>query len=74
MVQFERNMEPTLGQRFGYENAINKIHNGNILRCKFNEPKEGKIDGFSYLESLKKHKRGLHWGAFSESSLVDSKK
>jgi hypothetical protein len=56
----ERNMEPTLGQRCGYANAINKTHNGNVLRCNFNKPKEGKLGGFSYLESLKKHKRRLH--------------
>ena len=49
----ERNMEPTLGQRSGHENAINKTHNGNVLRCKFNKPREGKLSGFSYLESLK---------------------
>jgi hypothetical protein len=50
----ESNMEPKLGQRRRYENAINKTHNGNVLRCKFNEPREGKLNGFSYLESLKK--------------------
>jgi hypothetical protein len=49
----ERNMEPTLDQRRRYENAVNKTHNGNVLRCKFNEPKESKLGGFSYLESLK---------------------
>jgi hypothetical protein len=49
----ESNMEPTLGQRRGYANVINKTHNGNVLRCEFNEPREGKLDGFSYLESLK---------------------
>jgi hypothetical protein len=46
-------MEPTLGQRHRYENAIKK-HNGNILQCKFNKPIEGKLGGFSYLEYLKK--------------------
>ena len=56
----ESSMEPKLGQKHGYENAINKTHNGNVLRCKFNEPIEGKLDGFSYLESLKKHKTRLH--------------
>jgi hypothetical protein len=70
----ESNMEPTLGQRRRYENAINKTHNGNVLRCNFNEPREGKLDGFSYLESLKKRKRRLHWGTFFEDSLVGSKK
>jgi hypothetical protein len=70
----ESNMEPTLGQRRGYANAINKTHNGNVLRCKFNEPREGKLGGFSYLESLKKCKRRLHWGTFFEDSLVGSKK
>jgi hypothetical protein len=49
----ERNMEPTLDQRFRYANMVNQTHNGNILRFKFNEPREGKLDGFSYLESLK---------------------
>ena len=70
----ERNMEPTLGQICGYANAINKTHNGNILRCKFNEPREGKLGDFSYLESLKKHKRKLHWGTFFDNSLVGLKK
>ena len=57
----ESNMEPELGQRHRYENAIKKTHNDNVLRCNFNEPREGKIDGFSYLESLKKRKRRLHY-------------
>jgi hypothetical protein len=56
------------------KHAVNKTHNGNVLRCKFNEPREGKLGGFSYLESLKKHKRRLHWGTFFEDSLVGSKK
>jgi hypothetical protein len=56
----ESNMEPTLSQKRGYANAINKMHNGNVLRCKFNEPREGKLNSFSYLESLKKRKRRLH--------------
>ena len=67
-------MELALGQRCSYENVINKTHNGNILRCNFNETREGKLDGFSYLESLKKHKRRLHWGTFFEDILVGSKK
>jgi hypothetical protein len=67
-------MEPSLGQRRGYANAINKTHNGNVLRCNFNEPKEGKLGGFSYLESLKKCKRRLHYGTFFEGSLVGLKK
>jgi hypothetical protein len=66
----ERNMEPTLGQRRRYANMINKTHNGNVLRCNFNEPREDKLDCFSYLESLKKRKRRLHWGTFFEDSLV----
>jgi hypothetical protein len=49
----ERNMEPTLGQIRRYENVINKTHNGNVLRCEFNKPREGKLGGFSYLEILK---------------------
>jgi hypothetical protein len=49
----ESNMELALDQRHWYENAVNKTHNGNVLRCKFNEPREGKLGGFSYLESLK---------------------
>jgi hypothetical protein len=57
-----------------YANVVDKTHNGNVLRCKFNEPKEGKLGGFSYLESLKKHKRRLHWGTFFKDSLVGSKK
>ena len=55
-------------------NAVDRTHNGNVLRCKFNEPREGNLDGFSYLESLKKHKRKLHWGTFFDNSLVGSKK
>jgi hypothetical protein len=47
------NMEPTLDQICRYENMVNKTHNGNVLQCKFNEPREGKLDDFSYLESLK---------------------
>jgi hypothetical protein len=39
-----------------YANAVDKTHNGNVLQCKFNEPREGKLGVFSYLESLKKHK------------------
>jgi hypothetical protein len=31
-------------------------HNDNVLRCNFNEPREGKLDGFSFLESLEKRK------------------
>jgi hypothetical protein len=27
----ESNMDPELGQRSGYENVINKTHNGNVL-------------------------------------------
>jgi hypothetical protein len=69
----ESNMEPTLGQRCGYENAINITHNGNVLRCEFDKPEEGKLSGFSCLES-EKHKRRLHWGTFFEGSLVGSKK
>ena len=70
----ESNMDPTLDQRRRYENAINKTHNGNVLQCKFNEPKEGKLNSFSYLESLKKRKRRLQWGTFFEGSLFGSKK
>jgi hypothetical protein len=70
----ESNMEPALGQRHRYANTINKIHNGNVLQCNFNEPKEGTLSCFSYLESLKKHKRRLHYGTFFEGGLVGSKK
>jgi hypothetical protein len=49
----ESNIELALGQRCGYANVINKTHNGNVLRCNFNKPKEGKLSGFSDLESLK---------------------
>jgi hypothetical protein len=67
-------METTLGQRCRYANVINKTHYGNVPRCKFNEPIEGKLNSFSYLESLKKRKRRLQWGTFFEGSLVSSKK
>jgi hypothetical protein len=49
-------------------------HNDNILLFNFNKPRECKINDFSYLESLKNHKRGLHWGTFFECTLVGSKK
>jgi hypothetical protein len=52
------------GWHIRYANVINKTHNGNVLRCKFNEPREGKLCGFSYLESLKNIKRdsiGVHF-------------
>ena len=62
------------GWHIRYENTVNKTHNGNILRCNFNEPKESNLSSFSYLESLKKRKRRLHWGTFFEGSLVGSKK
>jgi hypothetical protein len=42
----ESNRETTLGKRHRYANVVNKTHNGNILRCKFNEPREGKLSGF----------------------------
>ena len=70
----ESNMEPTLDERCRYSNEVNKTHNGNILRCKFNKLREGTLDGFSYLESLKKRKSTLHWGTFFEGSLVCLKK
>jgi hypothetical protein len=38
-----------------------------------NEPREGKLGGFPFLESLKKHNRRLHRGTFFENSLVGSK-
>jgi hypothetical protein len=69
----ERNMEPELGQRRRDANAVDR-HNDNFLRCNFNEPREGNIGRFSFLESLKKCKRRLHWGTFFEGSLVGSKK
>jgi hypothetical protein len=70
----DSNMEPTLDQRRRYANATNKRHNGNVLQCKFNDPREGKLKDFSYLEILKKRKRRLHWDTFFEGSLVGSKK
>jgi hypothetical protein len=54
--------------------VVNKTHNGNFLLCKFNEPREGKLGDFSYLESLKKHKRRLHCGTFFKNRLVGLKK
>ena len=74
MFQLGATWRRHLDQRRRYENVVIKTHNGNILQCKFNEPKEGKLDDFSYLESLKKHKRRLHWGTFFKASLVGSKK
>jgi hypothetical protein len=74
MVQLGATWSWHLDQRHRHANAVNKTHNGNVLRYKFNKPIEGKLDGFSYLESLKKCKRRLHWGTFFEDSLVRSKK
>jgi hypothetical protein len=62
----ESNMEPALDQRRRYANAVNKTHNGNVLRCKFNEPREGKLGGFSYLESLKNVKGDSNGVPFSK--------
>jgi len=53
----ERNMEPTLGQICRDEKVINKTQNP--LQCIFHEPKEVKLGGFLFLESLKKNKRRL---------------
>jgi hypothetical protein len=50
----ESNMELALGQRRKYANVINNTHNGNVLRCNFNDPREGKLNNFSYFKSLKK--------------------
>ena len=61
----ESNMDQALGQRRRYENAIIKTHNGNVFRCKFNEHREGKLDGFSYLESLKNVKGDSNGVPFS---------
>jgi hypothetical protein len=58
MVQLRATWSWNLDQRHGYANTVNKTHNGNVLRCKFNNPREGKLDGFSYLESLKKKVKG----------------
>jgi hypothetical protein len=62
----ESNMELALDQRRRYANVVNKIHNGNVLRCKFNEPREGKLGGFSYLESLKNVKGDSNGVPFSK--------
>jgi hypothetical protein len=70
----ESNMELALDQRHRYANAVKKTHNGNVLRCNFNEPREGKLDGFSYLESLKKCKRRLQLGTFFGGIPIDLKK
>jgi hypothetical protein len=48
----ESTMEPSLIQICRYANAVNKTHNGNVLQCKFKELREGRLGGFSYLESL----------------------
>jgi hypothetical protein len=69
----ESNMEPTLGKNIGMQMRLTR-HNDNALQCDFNEPREGKLNGFSFLESLKKRKRRLHWGTFFKGSLVSSKK
>jgi hypothetical protein len=53
--------------------VVDRTHNGNV-DVSFNEPREGNLGDFSYLESLKKHKRKLHWGTFFINSLFGSKK
>jgi hypothetical protein len=59
-------MEPSLDQRRRYANVVNKTHNGDILRCKFNVPREGKLDNFSFLESLKNVKGDSNGVPFSK--------
>jgi hypothetical protein len=59
MVQLRATWSRHLDQIHRYSIAVNKTHNGNVLRCKFNKPKEGKLGNFSYLESVKKCKRRL---------------
>jgi hypothetical protein len=51
----ESNMEPALGKNAGMQMRLTG-HNDNTLQCDFNEPKEGNLGGFSFLQSLKKHK------------------
>jgi hypothetical protein len=46
----------------------------NPLQCNFNKSTKAMLSGFSFLESLKNHKRRLRWGTFFEGSLVGSKK
>jgi hypothetical protein len=46
MVQLRATWSRSLGQRHGYVNAVNKTHNGNVLWCKFNEPREGNLSQF----------------------------
>jgi hypothetical protein len=55
----ESNMELTLGQNARIQMRLTG-HNDNALQCNFNEPREGKLGGFSFLESLKRCKRRLH--------------
>jgi hypothetical protein len=74
MVHLGETWSRHLDQRRRHANVVNKTHNGNVLQCKFNEPREGKLSVFSYLYSLKKRKRRLHWGTFFEDSLFVLKK
>jgi len=48
----ERNMEPALDQRHRDTHVIKKTQ-WNPLQYNFNDPKEGKLGSFSFLESLK---------------------
>jgi hypothetical protein len=50
------------------------IHDENTLQCNFNEPREGNLSGFSFLETLKKHKIRLPSGSFFKDSLFSSRK
>jgi hypothetical protein len=61
----ERNMEPTLGQNVGMQMRLTG-HNDNTLQCNFNEPREGKLGGFSFLESLKNTKEDSTGVPFSK--------
>ena len=69
----ESNMEPTLGQNTGMQMQLAR-HNETPFNVILTSPEKVNFVVFSFLESLKKHKRRLHWGTFFECSLVGSKK
>jgi hypothetical protein len=61
-----RNMKLELGQRCKDETCdVIKYEQQESFHVKFYEPREGKISGFSHLESLKNTKRRLQSVPFS---------
>ena len=55
-------------------NAVDRTHNGNVLRCNFNEPREGNLGVFHIYRVWKNIKGNSVGVPFFVNSLVGSKK